>query len=156
VQILPSAARHNNIMSLATLTSKELSRIQKLVERKEVLAQQISEINGELESIESGAGESERPGSSAGGPAAASRSARAATPSAPQRKSKGRRAVRGQLKEKITAELQSAGSQGMRVKDLAANLGTSYGNITAFFQSTGKKMREIKKIGRGQYAWVGA
>jgi len=43
----------------------------------------------------------------------------------------------------------------MRVKDLAAKLGTSYGNVTAFFQSTGKKIKEIKKIGRGQFAWMG-
>jgi hypothetical protein len=44
----------------------------------------------------------------------------------------------------------------MRVKDLAVRLGTSYGNITSFFQSTGKKIREIKKAGRGRFAWVGA
>jgi hypothetical protein len=141
-------------MSLATLSSEDLSRIQKLVERKEALARQIAEINIELEAIELGA------------PAAASFENTASRPAAPSKPAKGARSavrakgrqagrtVPGGLKERISSELQAAGKDGMRVKDLAAKLGASYGNITSFFQGTGKKMKEIKKVGRGQFAWV--
>lgn len=138
-------------MSLATLTSKELSRVQKLIERKEALAEQIAEINRELEVIESGDPELSRPASTT---AAAPRSAKRGP--AVRKPAKQGKATRGQLKEKVAAELKSAGGQGMRVKDLASKLGRSYGNITAFFQSTGKKIKEIRKIGRGRYAWNGS
>jgi hypothetical protein len=141
-------------MSLATLTSKELAKIQKLVERKEALTQQIVELNSELESIESGASSPAAAAIQSNGTSSRPAGRKSNKP-AMARKSGGRTA-RGQLKDRITAELKSAGKQGRRVKDLAGSLGTSYGNITAFFQSTGKKIKEIKKVGRGQYAWTGA
>ncbi len=140
-------------MNLTTLTSRDLSRIQKLIERKESLTQQIAEINSELEAMESGVSQPARVVTHANG-AAAAPSARKIAKAVTIKKRKGK-TVRGQLKEMITGQLKSAGIQGMRVKDLAAKLGTSYGNVTAFFQSTGKKIKEIKKIGRGQFAWKG-
>ncbi len=140
-------------MNLTTLTSRDLSRIQKLIERKELLTQQVAEINSELEAMESGVSQPARVVTHANG-AAAAPSARKIAKAVTIKKRKGK-TVRGQLKEMITGELKSAGNRGMRVKDLAAKLGTSYGNITAFFQSTGKKIKEIKKIGRGQFAWTG-
>ena len=140
-------------MNLTTLTSRDLSRIQKLIERKELLTQQVAEINSELEAMESGVSQPARVVTHANG-AAAAPSARKIAKAVTIKKRKGK-TVRGQLKEMIAGELKSAGNQGMRVKDLAAKLGTSYGNITAFFQSTGKKIKEIKKIGRGQFAWTG-
>jgi hypothetical protein len=36
---------------------------------------------------------------------------------------------------------------------LATRFGTSYGNITSFFQTTAKKIKAIKNVGRGRYAW---
>ncbi len=56
----------------------------------------------------------------------------------------------------VSSELKAAGKEGVRVKDLAAKLGTNYGNITNFFQSTAKKIKEIKKVGPGQFVWTGA
>ena len=137
-------------MSLVTLTSRELSRIQKLIERKESLTEQIAVINSELAAMESGEARSASSATSVNGTAAAS-SSRKSSKGGANRKG---RTVRGQLKERITNELKAAGKQGMKVKDLAAKLGTSYGNVTAFFQSTGKKIDEIRKIGRGQFAWT--
>jgi hypothetical protein len=145
--------KHSKTMSLATLTSKELSRIQKLIERKEALAQQIVEINSELEAIDSGVSETARPTIPAVRAATAPRAAKAAAPAVPGRTAKRGKTVRGQLKERISRELKSAGNQGMKVQDLATRIGTGYANITTFFQSTGKKIKEIKKVGRGQYAW---
>ncbi len=69
---------------------------------------------------------------------------------------KGGGKVRGQLKERVSSELKSAGKQGMKIRELADRLGTSYGNIKAFFQSTGRKIKQIKKVGPAQFAWVGA
>jgi ribosome-binding protein aMBF1 (putative translation factor) len=144
-------------MSLATLTSKELSQIQKLIERKEALAQQIVEINSELEAIESGAPEPARPKNAAVQVAVTSKSPEpAAAPTMPRKKRRARRTVLGSLKERISDELKSAGKPGMKIKDLAASLGTSYGNITNFFQKAGKHMKEIKKVGPGRFAWMGA
>jgi uncharacterized protein YjcR len=144
-----------NIMSLTTLTSSGLARIQKLVERKESLAEQISAINRELEAIESGA-----PRPAAPARQAAASAARPAAPApvkqaaAPRRKAGGAKTARGELKGKIISELKSAGRGGVKVKDLAAKLGTSYGNITAWFQTTGKKMKEVKKVGPAQFGWA--
>jgi hypothetical protein len=140
-------------MTLTTLTSKDLARLQRLIERKETLSQQIAEINSELESMD-------------GGGSASAPTTITATPSRKQakvkpaigrpRKDKAGKAGHGQLKERVTAELMSAGDEGLKVKDLAAKLGAKYSNVSAFFQTTGKKMKEIKKLGRGQYAWKGA
>ena len=79
-------------MSLATLTSKEVSRVQKLIERKEALAQQIVEINSELETIESGAPEPARVTIPTPQAAAAPE---AAAPTMPRKKRRARRTVRG-------------------------------------------------------------
>ena len=141
-------------MSLATLSSKDLSRIQKLIERKEILAEQIAEINNQLEAIESGVPAA--PSTPIFRSASEMKPAGAAPSAVTRRKNRAGRTVRGQLKEQISSELKSAGKQGVKVKDLASRIGTSYGNITAFFQSTGKKMKEIKKVGPAQFAWVGA
>jgi hypothetical protein len=137
-------------MSLATLTSKELSRIQKLIEQKEALAQQIVEINSELEAIESGAPEPARVASPI--PQAAAAPEAAAPVKSPTKRRAGR-TVRGTLKERVSEELKSAGKQGLKVQDLATRLGTGYGNIKTFFQTTGKKIKEIKKVGPALFAW---
>src|SRR5262245_55894778 len=50
---------------------------------------------------------------------------------------------RGQLKERIVGSLKSAGKSGMAVKDLAAKLGKPYGNVSVWFHSTGKGVKEI-------------
>jgi hypothetical protein len=138
-------------MSLTTLTSKEWARIQKLIERKEGLAEQIDSINRELQAMESGS--SAEPAAARPVRGAARKPAASKKPA--QRKNAGGGSGRGELKEKVIGELKAAGKEGVKVKDLASRLGTSYGNITAFFQTTGKKIKEIKKVGPAQFAWVG-
>lgn len=141
-------------MSLATLSSRDVSRIQKLIERKEALAQEIERINRELQEMESGAtpeasvraATRKSPSPKPGRPAAAKKSASG--------KSASGKARRGELKKRIVAQLKTAGKDGVKVKDLAAKLGSSYGNITAFFQSTGQNIPEIKKVAPAQYAWA--
>ena len=58
------------------------------------------------------------------------------------------------LKERIVGTLKSAGKSGATVKDLAAKLGKSYGNVSVWFHTTGKGIREIKKVEPGRFAWT--
>jgi hypothetical protein len=58
------------------------------------------------------------------------------------------------LKEQIVGTLKAAGKSGATVKDLAAKLGKSYGNVSVWFHTTGKGMKEIKKVEPGRFAWA--
>ena len=57
------------------------------------------------------------------------------------------------LKEQIVQTLKTTGKSGVTVKDLAAKLGKSYGNISVWFHTTGKGIKEIKKVEPGRFAW---
>ena len=58
------------------------------------------------------------------------------------------------LKERIVQSLKTAGKSGVTVKDLAAKLGKSYGNISVWFHTTAKGVKEIKKVEPGRFAWA--
>ncbi len=58
------------------------------------------------------------------------------------------------LKERIVRSLKVAGKSGVTVKELAARLGKSYGNISVWFHTTAKGVKEIKKIAPGRFAWA--
>ncbi len=58
------------------------------------------------------------------------------------------------LKERIVQTLKTAGKSGVTVKDMAAKLGKSYGNISVWFHTTSKGMKEIKKVEPGRFAWA--
>ena len=61
---------------------------------------------------------------------------------------------RGHLKERIIRALKAGGKSGATVKDLAAKLGTSYGNISVWFRTTAKGVQEVKKVAPGRFAWA--
>lgn len=67
-----------------------------------------------------------------------------------------KRRGRGTLKETIMGALASAGSAGVRVKDLAVALGTKPVNIHSWFHSTSKRNPDIKKISGGHYRLEGS
>src|SRR5881394_2571890 len=56
------------------------------------------------------------------------------------------------LKDRIVQALKAAGKPGTTVKDLAAKLGKSYGNISVWFHTTGKAIKEINKVEPGKFA----
>jgi len=58
------------------------------------------------------------------------------------------------LKDRIKGALKAAGKPGATVKDIAKKLGTSYGNISVWFHTTGKGIKEIKKVEPGKFAWA--
>ena len=64
------------------------------------------------------------------------------------------RTPRAPLKERIVQTLKTSGKSGVTVKDLAAKLGRSYGNISVWFHTTAKGIKEIKKVEPGRFAWA--
>ena len=58
------------------------------------------------------------------------------------------------LKEQIVQNLKAAGKTGVSVKDLAAKLGKSYGNISVWFHTTAKGINQIKKVEPGRFSWA--
>jgi hypothetical protein len=64
---------------------------------------------------------------------------------------KTQRSGRGELKERILSALQSAGREGIRVKELANELNTKPVNIHSWFHSAIKRHSAIKKISGGHY-----
>src|SRR6266478_4292951 len=58
------------------------------------------------------------------------------------------------LKERIVQTLKAVGKSGMTVKDVAAKLGKSYDNISVWFHTTAKGIKEIKKIEPGRFTWA--
>jgi len=65
-----------------------------------------------------------------------------------------RRSPSAPLKERIVQTLKSAGKSGVTVKDLAAKLGKSYGNVSVWFHTTAKGINQIKKVEPGRFAWA--
>jgi hypothetical protein len=66
------------------------------------------------------------------------------------------RSARGALKVQILRALTAAGASGVKVKDLAATLGVKAANIHSWFQTSGKRVTAIKKIGEARYRLEGA
>jgi hypothetical protein len=87
--------------------------------------------------------------------ASSSAASSASSASTGGRRSRGR-SRRGELKAKVLQALVAAGSSGLRVKDLAATLGTKPANIYAWFQTAPKRIPQIKKIGEAHYRLEGS
>jgi len=143
-------------MDLSQLTSTDGKAITKLLEEKEALLQQVSEIDSQLDSFASGVTPAPK---RAAAPAPAKKKAPAAS-SAPRRRKAASaapapaRGRRGALKEAMIKSLKSAGADGISVKDLAKKLNQKPANIHAWFHSTGKKMDEVQKVGPATYGWI--
>jgi hypothetical protein len=120
-------------MDLTKLSSKDLAAISRLLEKRESLQTQIDKIDSLLNAYSGGAS---RPLARSGG---------------------GKRANtgRGELKTAIVGALQAAGKAGLTVKELAGKAGVKPANVYSWFYATGKKIKDIKKVGEAKYAWVG-
>ena len=128
-------------MNLSHITSQSLRRVLSLTERKDELISLVAEIESEIAKTLTGIA----------APVAAI--ANAPFKSAPKRQAKrARRAGRksGGLKTAILGILESAGTEGVRVKDIAAKLGKSSGNVSVWFSTTGKDI--TTKLSNGLYA----
>ena len=139
---LQSVIGNNRVlpMNLSSISAKDFVRIAKLLKSKDALLAKVAAIDAEL-------------GAFSGEPAKGARRGRPRKPAATAAP-KAPRAKRGALKETVIALLKEAGPSGLSVKDLAAKTGIKGGNIHAWFFTTGKKIKEIQKVGKAMHAWV--
>ncbi len=61
----------------------------------------------------------------------------------------------GATKDAVIELVKGAGKAGITVKEIAAKLGVKRHGVDVWFGSTGKKVKEIKKVKPATYAWVG-
>ena len=121
-------------MDFSSLSSADFKRILPLLERKEVLLAEIAEIDAALSGNDS---DTRKP----------------AKVSKPSRKP-AKRGKRGKLKDSILAILQESGKGGITVKEIAAKVKREPANIYTWFFNTGKKIKQVKKVGEAKWAWV--
>lgn len=62
-----------------------------------------------------------------------------------------KRGKRGALAVQIETLLKEAGNAGMTVRDIGAQTGVKYRNLSVWFSTTGKKNKALKKIAPGHY-----
>lgn len=62
---------------------------------------------------------------------------------------------RGELAGRIIDAMKAAGKEGIRVRQLADELGVKHKNLFIWFATTGKKNRAIKKVGEAHYRYDG-
>lgn len=131
-------------MNIKHITSDSLRRLLSLTDKKEQLIKSIQEVENEIARSLTGAATTVVEVAEAIVPA------KAATKKRAGKKSK----KTGGLKDRVLALLESAGDQGLRVKDIAEKLGSTPGNISVWFSTTGKKLTD--KIEPGRYAVKGS
>lgn len=124
-------------MNLLQLTSADLKEIAGLLKEKETLQARIAKIDSRLMAYGRVA------------PAAPAKT----KPAMKTAKGAMRSRRPGKLKEKVVALLQSAGKPGISVREIAAKLGLNPQRIYVWFNSTGKSIKEIKKVAPATYTW---
>ncbi len=139
------------------LTIRQLEQLLLLHKRKEELLAELTSLDGEIAGALSGDG---LPAPKRRGRPPGRASSRAATVKTRRTAKAGKAAGagktrRGGLKEKILGRLQSVGPEGIKVRDLAQDLGVNRKNVEIWFYTTGKKLSEIKKLGPGLFTMSG-
>ena len=120
-----------------TLSTTDLKNLVKLSEQKDAIQAKLDSINAKIDSAVAGK----------------SGSAKAVLIKAKVGK---KASGRSNLKGLITEFLKSAEGATVPVKELASKLGIKNQSVHVWFNTTGKKIEEIKKVGAGAYAWITA
>jgi hypothetical protein len=58
------------------------------------------------------------------------------------------------MKDGLLKALQAAGKEGLSVKELAASIKAKSASVSVWFYTTGKKVKGLKKLGAGRYAYL--
>lgn len=124
-------------------TLKEMMRLE---EKRAGLQSEIDSLVQRLSDLREQLFEPGVQGSASSGPPKTSGRGKAA-----RRGSAAPRRERGALKEQIIAALEAAGSNGVRVKDLAAAIGIKPVNVHAWFHAALKRFPQIQKVEGGHY-----
>ena len=141
-------------MNITNISSNALKNLIKLTQRKEGLLNEIQKIESQLASLITGK-PARTTGKRRGRPAKAKKAGRPAKAAkATKDRSSAKRAPRGQIKKKILSALKAAGDAGMKVTDLSKKIGVKNANVHVWFSSTGKKLPEIKRVGKGHFKLV--
>lgn len=141
-------------MNITNISSNALKNLIKLTQRKEGLLNEIQKIESQLASLITGK-PARTTGKRRGRPAKAKKAGRPAKAAkATKGRSSAKRAPRGQIKKKILTALKAAGEAGMKVTDLSKKIGVKNANVHVWFSSTGKKLPEIKRVGKGHFKLV--
>jgi hypothetical protein len=135
-------------MNLTNINTGALRNLIKLTERKESLLSEIEKIEKQLASLLTGKAV-RATGKRRGRPAKKGKATKAVKAGR-----SAKRAPRGTLKKKIFAALKAAGEAGLKVTDLSKKIGVKNANVHAWFSSTGKKLPEIKRVGKGHFKLV--
>ena len=144
-------------MDISLINSQSLLRLLALTEKKEELLSIVDNIDAAIIATLKGGVSLEvvEVASAPASPATARKPVAALkVPAKPAKAKKVRRGKSGGLKEKILALLETAGSEGLKVKEIADKLGAKPGNISVWFSTTGKKL--VTKVEPGRYAVKGA
>ena len=135
-------------MNLTNINTGALRNLIKLTDRKESLLSEIEKIEKQLASLLTGKAV-RATGKRRGRPAKKGKATKAVKAGR-----SAKRAPRGTLKKKIFAALKAAGEAGLKVTDLSKKIGVKNANVHVWFSSTGKKLPEIKRVGKGHFKLV--
>ena len=118
-------------MSLSSLSSAHIRRFVKLVKEREKIQAKLDQVERSLASVEAG--------------------------KVPKVKSafKKRRRRGKPMKAALLKSFKAAGKKGLTVKELAASIKANPASVSVWIYTTGKKIRGIKKVGPGRFAFRG-
>lgn len=126
---------------LRSIPSSDLKKLLKLSQCKEALIAQIQEIDRQMVRVQDRFGIPSRDGPQSA-PVTVLRASRPFT---------GQRTKRSVLKAKILHALRGAGRKGATVRELSAKVRVPSANLHVWFDSTGKSVPGIQKIGVAKY-----
>lgn len=140
-------------MDITKLTPKQLQNILRLMKEKEALLAKIAAIDEQLRAL-SASDETHLENTTASRASRKRRSKRnTRIGKAVQAKRTANKKKSLPLKKLILDLLQTAGPEGLAVRDIAEKLGVPNNNIFSWFYTTGKKFSNIIKVGDGRFAW---
>ena len=119
-------------MALSDLSSAQLQQLIHLVKEKESLQVQLAGVKRSLDGLFAG------------------NSVEKKTSGVKEPKVRRRAA----LKDGLLKKLQAAGKDGLTIKELAASLRAKPASVSVWFYTTGKKIKGIKKVGKGRFAYA--
>lgn len=126
-------------MDFTSITRKDIDRLVPLVTERDAIVDRLAEISKVLGG-----------GASVGSGFVSSDKKSNAKDAKKVRKGSGRSGV---LKDAIVQVLKQAPVGGVSVETIAETLNRKPAAIHVWFYTTGKAIKEIKKIGRGLYTW---
>lgn len=121
-------------MALIDLSSAQLERLIELIKEKEAIQAKLVQVERTLDALHGGTPAEKKSPVKQRGPR------------------RGRRNTK--LKDTLLKELQAAGKEGLTIKDLASRIKANTASVSVWFYTTGKKIKAIKKVGTGRFAYI--